>query len=536
MSPSNAPVVRVDEQGIHFDGGFDGAGDVVFDDHRVWSFAVESATTQPGQPVTVPWPKTLKRRLDGHAVVRVVAGDREHFNGRVQFGEGTEPLSFVDKHGTPIIIDKWGLIQRTFEARRGSGVVEQMVGVCREILEVMRRDCGIEGWIAFGTLLGAARSGGVIGHDSDIDLCFLSEKQTPAEMAAEIWDIARALSRAGMQVQHKSGSFITVKFRAPDRSVSSIDIYTAFFLEGMLLETATVRAPMPRSAVLPLREIEFEGTMLPAPADVPAMLALSYGPGWQVPDPSFQHQPGPEIVRRFNGWFGSLMRQKRDWTHLNTRARSEQAAPSEFAAWVADQVDPDERVVDLGAGWGADVELYASRGLAASGLDYALPTGVRKRTASGARLGSLNLYDLRDVLTRGAGLARYPGRQVLTARGLLETLEPDGTRGLWQLVAMALRGGGRLFVESEALSPADAVVRTAELGGGRVRSLSPVLVEDAVRRAGGTVVWREAVADAARAVRGGRPTTWRMVAEWPDRSLPADAAGSMTTETTEATR
>ena len=101
--------------------------------------------------------------------------------------------SFVDNHGIPIFIDKWGLIQRPFDGRREAGVVDAMVDMARRVLQIMRDDCGIDGWLSFGTLLGAARDGGAIGHDSDIDLNYLSEKQTPAEMAVELWDIGRAL-------------------------------------------------------------------------------------------------------------------------------------------------------------------------------------------------------------------------------------------------------------------------------------------------------------------------------------------------------
>ena len=113
--------------------------------------------------------------------------------------------------------------------------------MAERVLAVMREDCGIEGWISFGTLLGAARAGKVIGHDSDIDLCFLSEKQTPAEMAVEIWDIARALVDAGISVKHKTASFITVVYDAPDGGEDGIDIYTCFYVGDLLHETATVR-------------------------------------------------------------------------------------------------------------------------------------------------------------------------------------------------------------------------------------------------------------------------------------------------------
>ena len=113
------------------------------------------------------------------------------------------------------MIDKWGLLQRPFSGR-DSSVVEQMVEVTDQILDVMARECGVQGWIAFGTLLGAAREGKVIGHDSDIDLAYLSEKPTPAEMAQELYEHRPRPAPLGLRVLPKSGSFITVVFTSPD--------------------------------------------------------------------------------------------------------------------------------------------------------------------------------------------------------------------------------------------------------------------------------------------------------------------------------
>ena len=96
---------------------------------------------------------------------------------------------------------------------------------------------------------------------------------------------------------------------------------------------------MPRSAILPLIEVPFEGHLLPAPADPDTMLEVSYGAGWRVPDPSFRHLPGREITERFDGWFGSLMKWRRDWTLYNTRVAEAGGEPSDFAAWVVPQLE-----------------------------------------------------------------------------------------------------------------------------------------------------------------------------------------------------
>ena len=507
--------VHVDDTGIRLAPGFSGSGDVLFDGRRVWSFSVDRATTEAP---FVPWPKRMKRLLDGQVEVRIVAASKEVYVGEHQFGTSTERLRLVDPQGTPIVVDKWGLFQRPFEARDPS-VVEAMTARAAKILQVMREDCGVEGWIAFGSLLGAARNGKAIGHDSDIDLCFLSTATTPAAMSADLWRIARALRRAGMRVTHASGSFITVRFRGPDGAAAGIDIYITFFLDGLFYETATVRAPVPREALLPLKDIEFEGRMLPAPADPAALLEVSYGPNWRVPDPSFQHQPGPEIVDRFHGWFGSFMHGRRDWRHFNATAASARTAPSDFAEWVCGQITPDTAVIEIGPGGGADLRRYAEDGRQVLGLDYALPAPLVRAAESlpAARVDPLNLYDRRDVLVRGARMSRRLGDRVLVAHRVLETLEPEALEAFWLLASMGLRRGGRAYVGGVTRHRAAGLEWSQRHGAGRVYPFSPTGAEEAIRAAGGRIVERSGFEAAERARRGGPAAEWRMIVEWPER-------------------
>ncbi|GAB3865750.1 hypothetical protein GCM10028801_36720 [Nocardioides maradonensis] len=500
----------VDLEGIHFDAPFEGSADVYFGERRGWSF------TATGQR-NVGWPRKLVPFLDGWSDVRIQAGEQQLYAGRVAFTASDREVALVNSRGIAIVVDKWGLIQQPFETR-GEGVVDAITEGAERMLEVMRRDCGIEGWISFGTLLGAARSGKAIGHDSDIDLCYVSEQETPAAMTVELWGIARALRAAGMKVVEKSGSFITVMVPTPDGASTGIDVYTTFFIDGNFYETATVRTPLPREAVLPLTEIEFEGRMMPAPADPARLMEVSYGPSWRIPDPSFQHQPSADIHDRFDEWFGSLFRQRRDWRGFNLDQAKADVPASDFAHWVGDQLEPGTRVVDIGSGALADLRLLAERGHPAVGMDYAHPPLRLRRLPEHARIEWVNLLDARDVLARGAIAARYDGPQVVYARQVLETLDTAATENFWTLTGLVLRRGGRLFVESETWPKGKAGQVHLTRGGGRIRPLSPRAVADAARRAGGRVVSQHGVADGVRALTGKTPATWRMVIDFPARA------------------
>lgn len=513
MTP--APIV-VDDQGLHLQLELELSGlcDVMFDGTPVWSFLPPEADEETGA-CFVAWPENMRPYLDGVAEVSIRHLGQTHRAGETRFGSGEGRVQFVDANGIAIVIDKWGIIQRPFQGR-GGDVTQLMLDYVERIIEVLDDECGLSVWVAFGTLLGAAREGGVIAHDSDIDLAFLSEADNPAGVARDLFRARRALTRANLNVINKTASFLTVVFEAPDGAQASIDLYACFYVGDLLHETATVRAPVPRSAVLPLQRLSFEGRMLPAPADPDAVLTASYGASWRVPDPSFRHEPGTEIVERFDAWFGNLMRQRRAWEVFwrDTRDHSAQG-PSQFAGWVAERIPEESMVIDVGAGSGHDAKHFVAAGHRAVALDYARGSFRGLDTSeSELQIDRLNLYDGRDTVTRAALIARRRGYRVVYARSLLDVLAPPGVENFWRFVGMLMRGSGSVYLEFGEWKTDKRA--SAAAPGGRRFPVDPAEVEARLRAAGGTVVERRRrrVADQEGSHR------WRMVAEWSPASRP----------------
>lgn len=497
---------RADDDGLVVPSRLSGSYDVVFDGTAVWTVALEGGG-RLGRPVQVGWPKAMRPWLDGVAEVSLrpsVGGGAEITVGEVSFGSGEGRVEFVDGQGRAVVIDKWGIVQRPFSTR-GSEVTAELAEQTQHVIDVVREELGIECWMAFGTLLGAARAGKAIGHDSDSDVLYLSERTTPAEINLEAYAIKRALVRRGLRAVIKSGSFVTVLVPGSDGAPIGIDVYACFYVDGILHETATLRAPIPREAILPLTTMNFEGRELPAPADPGALLAGSYGPNWQTPDPSFRHTPDKGTVNRFDAWFGNMMTYRRVWEAW-WRDHQELSPASPLAQRVLDDHADAVSVFEIGAGNGSDAVALAEQGHRVQAYDFARRS-FRAANQHGddhdlsVTFGLANLYDARDAMTLAAlQLHRPRSPKVVLARSVVDALQPRARESFWRLVSTSLRSGGRAYLELTDQPDADAGA------GGERPPVHPTTVES-VRRQVESRAGRVVLAEPA-----GRG--WHVVAEW----------------------
>lgn len=512
--------VRADQDGITVPPRMSGAFDVLFGGEPVWSFTLDGRQLALGH--LVRWPRVMRRWLEGYADItlrEIGPGDgtpaREFDLGRVQFGAGQEQIRLVDGHDRPVVIDKWGIMQRPFSSR-GDAVTHELGVRTRQVIEILREDCGIDAWLAFGTLLGAAREGRAIGHDSDSDLLYLSEQETPAGINLELYAVQRAFRGRGLATTLKSGSFVTVLFPGPDGAPLGIDVYACFYVDGVLHETATLRERVPREAILPLTTMTFEGQDLPAPADPDALLAASYGPGWRVPDPSFRHEPDLGTIARFDGWFGNLMTARRGW-EMWWNEHHDLTPASELAQRVAADHPEPASVLEIGAGNGSDAVALGELGHRVNAFDFARHSfgraqGRAREHGLPIRFGVSNLYDLRDAMTLAALQLRRPRPpQVFLARFVVGSFHPRGQHAFWRLMATALRCGGRAYLEFTDEPDPDPH---------NPQRLYPLRFDtdlDDVRHrleaAGGRVVLADRVSRPAPDGGRDRPS-WHVVAEW----------------------
>ena len=376
-----------------------------------------------------------------------------------------------------------------FDATDQAVRAEVVDGTAR-LLRDLHEHCGVEAYLNYGCLLGAVREGRMIGHDFDSDLCYLSRHTSPADVVAESFRLQRTLRRLGWRTVRMSGGDVKAVVPLSDGRVCHIDIFAAFYVDGVFYQLGNRSGHLPREAVVPLSTVTLEGVELPAPADPEAMLAFLYGPSWRVPDPSFKYADPPAGVRRLDGWLRGFRSDAPAWSAFfeSPDGRRVPGRRSTLAAWTHGQIGADDKVVDLGCGNGRDAAYFLRKGHPVLALDFSVwarrLANHRLRKADPAtRSEAFMLGDLRRVLSLGAELAHADGVAHLYARRLLGCLDEAERAHLWLLARLALRGRGSLVLEFPAAVPGERLPH-AQLE----RRLDPDLVVAEIRAAGGDVV------------------------------------------------
>ena len=512
--------VAVDSEGVRVSTADEVVLDVQFDGRRIWSFWVHRDGTpeHDSSRYFVAWPGPLQRYLDGRARVAVLEHVSEvvAFDEEVRFGESEQQIAVVDPNGRPLGIDKSGRLAQTFDTRSEAQVAPLLDSI-KECLQALGR-AGVQAFPAYGTLLGAVRGGRLIGHDSDADLGYVSEHTHPVDVVLESFGLQRALAAMGYRISRYSGAAFKIDVEEADGSLRGLDVFGGFFLDDQLVLMGEIRTPFRREWVYPLGTTTLEGRELPAPADTDRFLTATYGPHWRVPDPAYKFLTPESTHRRLNGWFRGTRVKRENWdrTYGPRKTPPPIGGPSPFAEWVRTSEGRDpERVVDLGCGRGHDAVWFARRGACVVGFDFA-PDGWRRAEdvvraeELDLRFRTLNLCELRSVLSESAGVAHTPGTPVVLARHLADATDAVGRAHLWRACEMMLRGGGRLYLQfvTRAGGPEDPFVRANHL-----RVLRHDLVVRELRARGAKIVSETAQAgDDAPAEQGHRVS--RMVVEW----------------------
>ncbi|WP_121255288.1 methyltransferase domain-containing protein [Nocardioides ferulae] len=522
--------VRVDDRGIHLRAAHDRVVDFLFDGRRIGSFWLLRDTVADGADRLFAWPTALVPYLRGATRVALVdhLSERQVHDVEVVLGEGGDDrIRVEDGNGNPLGLDKSQRLMRLFDSRDRRQLDPLLDAIEAVVAEL--EACGLEPFLAYGTLLGAVRDGQLIGYDSDADLGYVSRFDHPVDVARESFRVQRALVERGYRITRYSGLAFKIVIEEADGARRGLDVFGGFRRDGVLYLMGEVGHRFRDEWLWPRGETTLAGRRLPAPAQPEHLLEAMYGPHWRVPDPAFKFSTPRTAQRRLNGWFrGTRVGREEVWDrHYHRGGAAPRKNPTPFVRWVRAREPELGTAVDLGCGTGRDVLWLAQQGVEAWGLDFvarAFRTAERRAGAKGLPAHFLwtNLTELRSVLVAGALLSRRPGPRVVLARHVADATNEHGRENLIRLARMVTRGSGRLYLQvtsGPADGPADGPGAAAgELG---VHPIDLERFEAQVARLGGRVVERvEVGAGAAPTTDAGsrraqtHPQTSRLVIEW----------------------
>jgi hypothetical protein len=510
-------VLGVDDSGIRLETDEDVVLDAMFAGRRIWSFWSMRDTERERDELLAAWPPPLRRFLDGTTQLSVV----EHVTGRVVFddqvtlGSGTGRIEVVDDQGRELGIDKSNRLTKTF-ATRDHAQVAPLLDAIEQVLGALRK-LGIEPFLAYGTLLGAVREGSFIGHDSDIDLGYVSRHEHPVDVIRESYRLQRGLRELGYEVDRYSAAAFKVLVPDDDGILWGLDVFGGFFLDQQLYLMGEIGTPFRREWIFPLGTCTLAGRTLPAPARPDKLLEATYGPSWRVPDPAFQFLTPDSTTRRLNGWFrgGRTHRAAWDRQFSGRHETLPRLRPSPLARFIVAEQGLPERLVDLGAGRGADALWFARQGVPTLALDHArgVDTAVRRVAAEEGldyRSGWVNLHELRSAMAQGASVAHWGEGVTVLCNHVLDATDRRGLNTAVRFARMALSRGGRLYADFVAAPDGSG---RGERGNDLLQPLPAQGVAGAFRRAGADIVLNTQTRQAPRGGQPGRAVT-RVVAQW----------------------
>lgn len=142
----------------------------------------------------------------------------------------------------------------------------------------------VDTFLIYGSLLGSVREGGIIDHDNDIDLAYISKHRSGRLAAQEITEIAKHLA----ETEEFDSRLMKYGIHIHDRANPKIriDLFHLFFNEEDILSFPFGIAGSTRYTSQDwkgLKETEFLDIPVNIPIDPEPLLTYIYGDDWRTP-------------------------------------------------------------------------------------------------------------------------------------------------------------------------------------------------------------------------------------------------------------
>jgi SAM-dependent methyltransferase len=337
--------------------------------------------------------------------------------------------------------------------------VMQLHGRVRKLLA---EELGLDVFLMYGSLLGAVREGGPIGHDNDFDIAYVSRHRQGELAAAELEQVALLLIHHGFAVECHRSALHLADPADPDHR---IDLFHTYFDEAGELALpfgAAGSSAFPEEDWRGLEPTVFMGHDAAVPVAAEQLLAHLYGDDWRTPKQGFNWRL--DRTRWAEAGRLSVAQQTRmHWADFYSRHHFDSG--STFSRFVLDRPGTPARLVDLGCGDGRDACALAAAGRTVLGVD-ASEEGVAHAALRAEGLGldsrlSFVACDVSDAESLRSHLepfvAAADGPVGFYLRFFLHAIPEDAQARLLQTLDAVARPGDQLLAEFRTTG--DAAIR-----------------------------------------------------------------------------
>jgi Methyltransferase domain len=392
----------------------------------IWEFV------GPGNAITI--------NCDGEPLP--ILGDGLSLTPPKQGGSTVEAFSEALKQGYVLTQKGRFLLSKRLDTEWQTAVMD----LYARVRKVVANAYGYDVFITYGTLLGAVREGGYIGHDLDFDAAYISQHRTGQQAAAELADIALLLIADGLDVDCR---IFALHISHPGNPETRIDLFHTFIGPG-----GRLRFPFGIAGTTHLhgsdwagtREIDFPGGRCLIPENAEQLVAHLYGEDWRLPKPGF-HWTQDRTLSAKSAAMSPALQNKVYWA--NFYAQHNYTSGSTFFEFINARPDTPATIIDIGCGDGRDSCAFAREGRTSLGLDQS-PVGIAHAAAHAEQLGLsatctflvcdvANTADLGRALDEG--LAKVEGPVMFYLRFFLHAITEDVQRGLMTSINEHLRPG-----------------------------------------------------------------------------------------------
>jgi hypothetical protein len=347
------------------------------------------------------------------------------------------------------IFDQYGRLR--LSKKLDTAWQQHVMGLFGEVRRLVKDQCGRDLFFVYGTLLGAVREGGFIGHDLDLDTAFICSATDGPAAATELRDLAFALIEAGYVVD----PFLT-HLHVTDAAGTRIDVFHLYFdragklcLPFGVAGTTTIT----RSDWRGVTEIDFPGGTGVVPVNGEQFAEHLYGADWRQPKPGF-HWPVDRTGRAEDGLLPREMHEEIYWANFYAHTHYDEG--STFFDFLKGRADTPATVIDIGCGDGRDSFSFGFTGRTVVGLDRS-HIAVRHAAKKAADLGVGDRVRFRGVDVSDTDAIRATLREILDGspdtpvlfylRFFLHSIPEDVQEGLLDVIDSCIRPGDEFAAE-----------------------------------------------------------------------------------------